>query len=131
MAVMAMAFTGLFKFLRPQLFPDISRTFKIGIPSQLPVGSSIIYPNQKVIVSRDSEGIAAMSLVCTHLGCIVTKLDRGFTCACHGTLFGEYGTVLKGPAPKPLPWFEVTLHPSGKLVVHADKVVPVGTRLAV
>ena len=128
---MVMPLIGLFKFMKPQLFPDVSRAFKIGRPGEIPVGFTKIYPEQKVIVTRDSQGIAAMSLICTHLGCIVTKTERGFSCPCHGSTFSDQGVVRKGPAPKPLPWFDISFHPSGKLVVNADKEVPAGTRLSV
>lgn len=131
MAAVFMSIAGLLKFMKPALLPDISRVFKIGGIQDLPVGSAKIYPEQKVLVRRDAGGIAAMSLICTHLGCVLKQSGNGFSCACHGSLFDRDGLVIKGPAPKGMPWFEVSTHPSGKLMVDAGKEVPPGTKLAV
>ena len=38
------------------------------------------------------------------------------------------GRVVKGPAPSPLTWFELTLAPDGQLVIDTRKTVPVGTK---
>ncbi|KAL1507139.1 hypothetical protein AB1Y20_007992 [Prymnesium parvum] len=46
----------------------------------------------------------ALRAECTHLGCLVTPnpLGDGFTCPCHGSRYAADGTVLRGPAPRPL-----------------------------
>ena len=59
----------------------------------------------KTIVRRHSETeIAAISLVCTHLGCTVSRIETGFLCPCHGSQYDGDGNVVGGPAPKTLPW---------------------------
>jgi cytochrome b6-f complex iron-sulfur subunit len=128
-AIMSLA--GLLKFMKPALLPDVPTTFKIGKPEDIPVGTIKIYPEKKVMVTRDEEGVSAISLICTHLGCVVTRIEEGFSCPCHGTIFDSQGLVVEGPAPKPLPWLEVSNHPSGKLMVDAARQVPAGTRLTV
>lgn len=122
---------GLLKFPRPALLPDVSNKFKIGKPEDFPVGTVKVFEDKNVIVSRDEEGILAMSLVCTHLGCIVSKSRKGFTCPCHGSQFDEQGRVIKGPAPRALDWLEINQLPGGKLLVDAGKRVPPGTKYAV
>ena len=76
----------------------------------------------------DAAGVFAMSAVCTHLGCITRHVpDEGaIACPCHGSRFDLEGNVTHGPAPRPLPWLEVTLDADGNLVVDTSVVIPRG-----
>ncbi|HEY4277116.1 MAG TPA: FAD-dependent oxidoreductase [Conexibacter sp.] len=59
----------------------------------------------KVGVHRDDLGaVHAVSLRCTHLGCILhwNDAERSWDCPCHGSRFGIDGQLLTGPASKPL-----------------------------
>ncbi|KZL48124.1 UDP-galactopyranose mutase [Nodularia spumigena CENA596] len=57
-------------------------------------------------VPADSK--AAISLTCTHQGCTVkAAADGNFHCPCHGAVFAADGKVLKGPAERDLPKFEI------------------------
>lgn len=126
-----LATIGLLKFPSPALLPDVSNIFKIGKPEDIPVGTQKIIEEKKVLIVRDTEGISAISLICTHLGCIVSKEEKGFSCPCHGSKFDAKGNVLAGPAPSALSWLEVSQVPGGKLVVNAGKRVPKGTKFVV
>jgi Rieske Fe-S protein len=45
-----------------------------------------------------------LSRVCTHKGCKVAEVvDAEIVCPCHGSRFALDGSVVKGPATKPLP----------------------------
>ena len=127
-AAWTMTGIGLLKFPMPALLPDISNKFKIGSTEDFPVGTTKTFSDKNVIVSRDEKGLFAISLICTHLGCIVSKASQGFACPCHGSKYDENGSVIKGPAPRALDWFEISQLPSGKLVVDAGKRVPVGMK---
>jgi Rieske Fe-S protein len=81
-----------------------------------------------VALFRDGAGIHAVSSGCTHLGCIVNSLAEGFECPCHGSRFAADGSVLKGPAPRALPWFKVS-GSGGNYVVDEDVTVPQGTKV--
>jgi glycine/D-amino acid oxidase-like deaminating enzyme/nitrite reductase/ring-hydroxylating ferredoxin subunit len=59
----------------------------------------------KTGVSRGDDGhLHAVSLRCTHLGCLVrfNGAERSWDCPCHGSRFDLDGTVLEGPATRPL-----------------------------
>jgi glycine/D-amino acid oxidase-like deaminating enzyme/nitrite reductase/ring-hydroxylating ferredoxin subunit len=59
----------------------------------------------KTGVYRDADGtVYAVSLRCTHLGCILrfNSAERSWDCPCHGSRFDIDGSVLEGPATRPL-----------------------------
>jgi Rieske Fe-S protein len=56
-------------------------------------------------VYRDEGGVLhAVSLRCTHLGCLLrfNSAERSWDCPCHGSRFDVDGAVLEGPAVHPL-----------------------------
>jgi glycine/D-amino acid oxidase-like deaminating enzyme/nitrite reductase/ring-hydroxylating ferredoxin subunit len=59
----------------------------------------------KAGVYRDSDGgLHAVSLRCTHLGCLLrfNSAETSWDCPCHGSRFDVDGEVLEGPAVSPL-----------------------------
>ena len=54
---------------------------------------------------NDSGEVVKVSAVCPHLGCHLkwNSFERCWDCPCHGSHFAPDGTVLNGPAIKPLP----------------------------
>jgi nitrite reductase/ring-hydroxylating ferredoxin subunit len=71
------------------------------IPADVPLGLSVV---GNVIVQRsEADGMHAYLARCTHLGC---RLDRivgdEIVCPCHGSRFRADGTVINGPATRPL-----------------------------
>ena len=59
----------------------------------------------KIGVYRDESGdLHAVSLRCTHLGCLTrwNDAERSWDCPCHGSRFDVDGAVLEGPAVRPL-----------------------------
>jgi cytochrome b6-f complex iron-sulfur subunit len=118
--------------LVPLATPEPSQQLKLGPPEDYPVGTVRSFDDQNVIIFRDEKGIFAISTVCTHLGCIVSyDSGNGFECPCHGSTFAPDGVVTKGPAPTPLPWMEVSMLPSGQLVVDNASKVSKDTRFIV
>jgi glycine/D-amino acid oxidase-like deaminating enzyme/nitrite reductase/ring-hydroxylating ferredoxin subunit len=59
----------------------------------------------RVGVYRDGGGgVHAVSLRCTHLGCLLrfNAAETSWDCPCHGSRFDVDGAVLEGPATRPL-----------------------------
>ena len=74
--------------------------------ADVPVGSGVILNDQKVVVTQPTQGdFKAFSAVCTHMGCIVSNVSGDtISCPCHGSQYSvKDGSVISGPAPKPLP----------------------------
>jgi Rieske Fe-S protein len=56
-------------------------------------------------VHRDESGrLQAVSARCTHLGCLVAfnRAEQAWECPCHGSRFAPDGSILQGPAVRPL-----------------------------
>jgi Rieske Fe-S protein len=71
------------------------------------VGGSLVVnaPSDRILVIRTStSAVAALSDICTHLGCGVRyEPARGILqCPCHGSEYSLTGQVLQGPAIRPL-----------------------------
>lgn len=78
------------------------------IPTDVATGLSVVGP---VIVHRSNDGtIRAFSARCTHLGCHIDRIvgDEA-VCPCHGSRYRADGSVVAGPASRPLD--PVTLEP--------------------
>ncbi|HUK19768.1 MAG TPA: Rieske (2Fe-2S) protein [Bryobacteraceae bacterium] len=114
-------------FFKPRVTYSPSARFSIGKPDDFPSGTRIARDIDRVCIVRDGNRMAAISTTCTHLGCIVSISDTGFACPCHGSRYDQDGTVTGGPAPKPLPWFKVSLAPNGELEVDKNSLVDPGT----
>jgi cytochrome b6-f complex iron-sulfur subunit len=122
------AFVGLLRLPKAAILPSPSRRFSVTLPESLGTGEPWIPPGRPVALFRDADGVHAVSIVCTHLGCVVKTDPKGFHCPCHGSEFGPDGSVVKGPAPKALPWLAVKGTGRGTYVVDEGKVVPFGTK---
>jgi len=105
---LAFAAVGMLRLPRAAVLPSPSRKFTVALPESLTPGVAYVPPGRNVALVRDEDGaVHAISLVCTHLGCIVKPVETGFDCPCHGSRFAPDGSVTRGPAPSPLPWLAV------------------------
>ena len=116
-------------FMRPRVTYGPPSRLDIGAAEAYPPGTQLSLPEQKLVIRRAGNKIAAISTVCTHLGCTVNATDTGFDCPCHGSQYDERGDVIGGPAPKSLAWYRVTMAPNGHLVVDKHDTVPADTFL--
>ncbi len=123
------------RFLQPNVLYEPSRSFKVGELSKFPIGSRTVIEGRGIEIVRERDGIHAISLVCTHLGCLIKPVendpDVGYACPCHGSTFTMTGAVLGGPAPKDLPWYDIYQDHTGALVVDTSKMNEKRTKLVV
>jgi menaquinol-cytochrome c reductase iron-sulfur subunit len=61
------------------------------------------------VLTENGRDFAAMSNICTHLGCRVrwNADQEQFFCPCHNAVFDKDGNVLDGPPPRPLDRYEI------------------------
>ena len=123
------------RFLKPNILYEPSRVFKVGELNSYPFGSRIVIEGRGVEIVREKDGIHAISLVCTHLGCLLKPVLNdpgvGYACPCHGSTFAPKGEVLGGPAPRNLPWYQMYMDNAGTLMVDTSKVNHKRTKLVV
>lgn len=125
-AILAVVAESL-RLVKPRLLPEASAEFSIGFADKFPTGSTQLIPDRNVLIVSTQEGIGAISMICTHLGCVVLPDEHGFKCPCHGSKFDDSGKVLAGPAPGPLPWLGISQRADGKLVINSKSSVVPGT----
>ena len=71
-----------------------------------------------VYVLRDDAGqYAALSPICTHLGCVVELEGAALVCPCHGSTYTRVGEVVRGPAERALRRYPVSLDGDGALLI--------------
>ncbi len=139
---------AMVRSLVPNVLYERPKRIPVGRPEDFEQGPTFL-ENFNLFVFREANAFYAISSVCTHLGCNVKlrPLDRPrtvtldgqrvsesfeFACPCHGSVFHSDGTVIKGPAPKALPRFHVSLSPKdGRLVVDTGRTVDRGFRLEI
>ncbi len=131
--VLSAGLMGIFNliFLRPRVTYGPPSKFRVGKPDGYSSGAEVVFPAARVVVRRRGDEFAAISLVCTHLGCVVNPTDSGFDCPCHGSKYDSAGNVVAGPAPKRLSWYRIAQAPNGELEVDKRKEVDSGTYLEV
>lgn len=72
------------------------------------------------VLSLEDGRYAALSPICTHLGCTVDIAGSHLVCPCHGSTYDRSGQVLRGPASLPLSDFRTTTTSEGELVIHLE-----------
>lgn len=114
----------------------LDATIPAGPASSVQLNTLTPVAGKHVAIGRDSDGIYAMTLVCTHAACDISQSGGsvsfgGLHCGCHGSQYDRQGNVLQGPAPRPLDHLAVTQDASGALTIHGDQPVAAATRLPV
>lgn len=127
-SALSFGFLGALRLPKAAVVAAPSKSFKIAIPEALAAGEALVPQGRAAAVFRDKEGVYAISTICTHLGCVVKPNAEGFECPCHGSRFDKTGGVVKGPAPRALPWLQVRLS-GDEAQIDEGKTVPGGTKV--
>lgn len=120
-----------YQFLSPNVLYEPSPIVNAGKPENYALDSVTLDVNTQIYLIHAQEGFFALSAVCTHLGCLTAwKPELGIiACPCHGSKFYVFeahkipGAKIEGPAPRPLPWLDVSLSDEGDLMVDRSKQV--------
>jgi Rieske Fe-S protein len=93
---------GLIRFLSYKPDPGPPTEFELGEALQFLPNSRTIRPDIPAVIYYKAGEFSALSLSCTHLGCMVQEDGEDFLCPCHGSRYNRDGLVLHGPARQPL-----------------------------
>jgi nitrite reductase/ring-hydroxylating ferredoxin subunit len=79
----------------------------------------------------DNGQLHAVSARCTHLGCLVAfnRAEQAWECPCHGSRFAPDGSILQGPAVRPLERARSS-RPDVRPKILLLRQLPRGTRVA-
>jgi len=127
-SALCFALIGILRLPRAAVLPSPSKKFRARVPETLQPGEPFVPAGRSVALFRDAEGFYAISIVCTHLGCIVKPTTTGFECPCHGSRFAPDGSVVRGPAPRELSWLAVSVA-GDSVIVDEETPVKQGTRV--
>jgi cytochrome b6-f complex iron-sulfur subunit len=114
------------RFLMPNVLEEPDPRVRVGkLQKYLEMNAGDVnedYKPQGIWMIREEERVAALNIICTHLGCIPNWLpnDRKFKCPCHGSGYRPDGVNFEGPTPRPLERFRVMVV-DGLVVVDKSK----------
>jgi cytochrome b6-f complex iron-sulfur subunit len=129
LAFVGALFAGMFQdFFGPKVLKEPKKVYRVGKPEDFGNAGTVYDFKPKgfwiVNLQPDENRLIALSIICTHLGCIPAWLegDRKFKCPCHGSGYYITGVNFEGPTPRPLERFAISKDADGFLVVDESKV---------
>lgn len=83
------------------------------------------YNQGKFWLVNTEQGILAIYKVCTHLGCLYDwkPTENQFICPCHGSTFEKNGKFVRGPAPRDLDRFMISIKDANGTTLAASNEV--------
>jgi nitrite reductase/ring-hydroxylating ferredoxin subunit len=101
---------------------------------EVPVGTLGVL-SAGLILGRDAGGLYAMTAICAHQQCDITKFGTigpdGITCNCHGSTYNTNGVRTGGPAVNSLKHFKVSVGADGTITVDQSMIVDAAVRTPV
>jgi len=114
------------RFMMPNVLEEPDPRVRVGkLQKYLEMNTGDVnedFKPQGIWMIREEDRVAALNIICTHLGCIPNWLpnDRKFKCPCHGSGYKPNGINFEGPTPRPLERFRVYVE-DGIVVVDKSK----------
>jgi cytochrome b6-f complex iron-sulfur subunit len=99
------------------------RLLNLGYIDDYPLNDFSFIPEKKIYLQRTRQHLRAISGVCTHLGCTVSKSEKGFQCPCHGSEYDKLGQPISGPASRELDRYRINLSKEGEIIVDLNELV--------
>jgi len=112
------ALSTVLRFFFPNVTFEPPLKFKAGYPDTYSLGVDERFKeSHRVWIIRNTEGFYSLSTICTHLGCTPNWLqaEQKFKCPCHGSGFYMTGINFEGPAPRPLPRYNMSWADDGQI----------------
>lgn len=121
-------------FFGPKVLKEPKKLWRVGRLADF-ANPTAVYENFKktpdggsgfwlVNLSPDEPKLIALSIICTHLGCIPAWLpgDQKYKCPCHGSGYYINGVNFEGPTPRPLERFAISKDADGYINVDMTQV---------
>ena len=89
---------GLIRYLAYPFDAPPPSEFDIGPEIDFPRNTRTVLSHIPALIIHDEDGLKALSLTCSHLGCMVETRNFGFECPCHSSRYEPDGRLLRGPA---------------------------------
>lgn len=101
----------VYESLRPLAKPDAKPKIKLGGTVKYADNTSTYVPQGRLYVTNVRGQLLALSQKCPHLGCRVPFCESSgrFECPCHGSIFDLGGEWIKGPSPRGMDRFALTV----------------------
>jgi cytochrome b6-f complex iron-sulfur subunit len=108
---------------RQPVYVPKARTYLNPYPASALAAARAVPAYAEVLPSYEA-GVVALYQRCTHLGCRVPwcQSSQWFECPCHGSRYNRVGEQKRGPAPRGLDRFAVTVK-DGDLEIDTGKIV--------
>jgi cytochrome b6-f complex iron-sulfur subunit len=118
-------FLMFLRFFFPRTLFEPSSRFRIGAPSDFPIGVDERFKqSHRIWVVRQPDKLFVIHARCTHLGCTPNwvETENKFKCPCHGSGYDIEGINFEGPAPRPMDRTHVELDAEGQIVVDTSQL---------
>jgi len=118
-------FLMFLRFFFPRTLFEPSTVFRIGTPSDFPLGVDERFKqSHRIWVVRELDKLFVIFAKCTHLGCTPNWIapENKFKCPCHGSGYTMEGINFEGPAPRPMDRAHLERDVEGQVVVDTSRL---------